>query len=195
MSQKNPKVDAYLDKLERWQEESRALRRISLDCGLTEGIKWRQPCYTLDKGNVVVIQGFKDYCAIMFFKGALLKDPEGILVAPGASQAGRQMRFTNVEEINEQEATLKSYIEEAIEVEKAGLTVELKKTSDFPVPEEFQAKLDEDPRLKSAFEALTPGRQRGYLFYFSDARQSKTRTARVEKCIPRILEGKGLNDP
>lgn len=194
MYRKNPKVDAYLSKLDKWQGESRALRKILLESGLAEDVKWRQPCYTLENKNVAVIQGFKDYCAIMFFKGALLKDPEGLLVAPGASQAGRQIRFTSTAEIDEMEPTIAAYLQEAIEVERAGLTVELKKTSDFAVPEEFQSKLDSDPALKSAFKSLTPGRQRAYLFYFSDAKQSKTRRSRVEKCLPRILEGKGLTD-
>ena len=194
MYRKNPKVDAYLSKLDKWQGESRALRKILLESGLAEDVKWRQPCYTLENKNVAVIQGFKDYCAIMFFKGALLKDPEGLLVAPGASQAGRQIRFTSTAEIDEMEPTIAAYLQEAIEVERAGLTVELKKTSDFAVPEEFQSKLDSDPALKSAFTSLTPGRQRAYLFYFSDAKQSKTRRSRVEKCLPRILEGKGLTD-
>lgn len=195
MNRTNPEVDAYLSNIERWQDESRALRRIILDCHLTEELKWRQPCYTLQKSNVVIIQGFKDYCALMFFKGALLKDTDGILVKPGKStQAGRQIRFTNVREIVGMEATLKAYIHEAIEVEKAGLEVKLKKTSEYLVPEELQAKLDENPVLKTAFEALTPGRQRAYLLYFSAPKQSKTRESRVEKCIPRILNGKGLND-
>jgi len=196
MNRTNPKVDAYLSKTEEWQDESRALRRIILDCQLTEELKWGQPCYTLQKSNVVIIQGFKDYCAIMFFKGALLDDTDRILVKPGKhTQAGRQIRFANVREIAEMEATLKAYIYEAIEVEEAGLKVKLKKTSEFTVPEEFQAKLDAIPALKTAFEALTPGRQRAYIFHFSSANQSKTRESRVEKSIPRILNGKGLNDP
>jgi uncharacterized protein YdeI (YjbR/CyaY-like superfamily) len=192
----NPRVDAYLSTLERWQEESRELRRIILDCNLTEHLKWRQPCYTLQKSNVVIIQGFRDYCAIMFFKGALLKDAEGILVKPGKhTQAGRQIRFTDVPEILEMEATLKSYIDEAIEVEKAGLSVKLKKTSDYKIPDEFQAMLDETPALKTAFDALTPGRQRAYILYFSGAKQSTTRRSRIERHMQRILDGKGLNDP
>lgn len=195
MVRTNPKVDAYLSKIERWQDEARELRRIILECRLTEELKWGQPCYTLQKGNVAIIQGFKDYCALMFFKGALLKDTQGILVKPGKhTQAGRQIRFTNVRDITESEATLKAYIHEAIDVEKAGLKVKLKNTSEFLVPEEFQAKLDKKPPLKTAFEALTPGRQRAYILYFSTAKQSKTRASRVEKCIPRILAGKGLND-
>lgn len=194
MNRINPEVDTYLSHLKQWQDESRNLRRIILDCQLTEELKWRQPCYTIDGSNVVIIQGFKEYCAVMFFKGALLKDEDGVLVAPGKSQAGRQIRFTNLREIMAMEPLLKAYIHEAIDVEKAGLKVKLKETSDFEKPEEFQAYLDNDPALKTAFEALTPGRQRNYLHYFSEAKQSKTRESRVEKCIPRILEGKGLND-
>jgi len=195
MNRKNPKVDSYLRKTPQWQDESQELRRIILECQLTEELKWGQPCYTLEKSNVVIIQGFKDYCAIMFFKGALLKDTDGILVKPGKhTQAGRQIRFTSVREIAELNAILKAYIREAIEVEKAGLKVRLRKTSEFTIPEEFQAKLDEDSALKIAFEALTAGRQRAYIYYFSAAKQSKTRQSRVEKCIPSILNGKGLND-
>lgn len=194
MDKTNPQVDAYLKHLDQWQDESRELRRIALECQLTEAFKWRQPCYTHHKSNVAVIQGFKDYCALMFFKGALLKDTDGILVAPGKSQASRQVRFTNLRDIREMEPVLKAYIHEAIDVEEAGVKVKLKQTSDFEVPEEFQAKLDESPALKTAFAALTPGRQRGYLHYFSTAKQSKTRESRVEKQIPRILDGKGLND-
>jgi uncharacterized protein YdeI (YjbR/CyaY-like superfamily) len=196
MNPVNPKVDAYLSRIEQWEDESRELRRIILDCELTEDLKWRQPCYTFQKSNVVIIQGFKDYCAIMFFKGALLNDTDGILVKPGKNtQAGRQIRFTNVREILEMEATLKAYINAAIEFERAGLEVKLKKTSDFEIPKEFQVKLDEMPALETAFQELTPGRQRGYLHYFSAAKRSKTRESRVQKCIPRILDGKGLNDP
>lgn len=195
MDRMNPKVDAYLSKAEKWQDESRELRRILLDCQLTEELKWGKPCYTLGKGNVAIIQGFKDYCAIMFFKGALLEDKEGLLIRPGKhTQAGRQIRFTNVQEITGMEAILKAYVHEAVEVERAGRQVKLKETSDFEIPEEFQAKLDEMPVLKDAFKALTPGRQRAYIFHFSSAKQSKTRQSRVEKCISRILEGKGLND-
>jgi uncharacterized protein YdeI (YjbR/CyaY-like superfamily) len=194
MNRTNPQVDAYLNQIDQWQDESRELRRILRDCHLTEEFKWRQPCYTLQESNIAIIQGFKDYCALMFFKGALLKDTDGILVAPGKSQAGRQVRFTNLREILEVEPVLKAYIYEAIDVEKAGLKVKLKETSEFEIPEEFQAKLDEMPALKAAFEALTPGRQRAYLHYFSTAKQSKTRESRVEKHIPRILDGKGLID-
>ncbi|MEX0648677.1 MAG: YdeI family protein, partial [Balneolaceae bacterium] len=171
------------------------LRTICLNCGLTEELKWGHPCYTFQKSNVVLIHGFKEYCALLFHKGALLKDPDDILIQQTENvQAARQIRFTNVQEIVEMEANLKGYIYEAIKVEKAGLEVEFKKTEEFSVPEEFQQKLDENPALKDAFEALTPGRQRGYLLHFSGAKQSKTRKRRVEKCIPKILNGKGLKD-
>lgn len=195
MNRTNPKVDAYLNKAEKWQDESRELRRIVLDCQLTEELKWGKPCYTFQNSNIAIIQGFKDYCAFMFFKGSLLQDADGILVKPGKhTQAGRQIRFTNTHQIVELEDVLKAYVHEAIEVERAGLKVELKKTSEFVVPEEFQAKLDETPSLRTAFEALTPGRQRAYLLYFSTPKQSKTRVSRVEKCMQRILDGRGLND-
>jgi uncharacterized protein YdeI (YjbR/CyaY-like superfamily) len=194
MTRKNPQVDAFLSKTPKWRKEFEALRKILLASRLDEGIKWRLPCYSLGEGNVAILQGFKDYCAVMFFKGALLKDPRGILVAPGASQAGRQVRFTGVREIAAQERTLKAYIAEAIKVEKAGMTVTHKKTSDYRIPAEFQTRLDKSPALKTAFRALTPGRQRAYLFYFADAKQSSTRKARVDKAVPRILKGKGLND-
>lgn len=190
----NPEVDAYLGKATKWQEELKTLRAIVLDCGLTEELKWRAPCYTLQKSNVVIIQKFKEYCALMFFKGALLSDPEGILARPGESQAGRQIRLTSVRQIVEMEAVLKAYVHEAMEVEKAGLKVPMKKTSDFRIPEEFQRRLDESPALKTAFDALTPGRQRAYLFYFSSAKQSKTRESRVERYMQQILDGKGMND-
>ncbi len=171
------------------------MREIVLDSPLTEEVKWRQACYTSDGGNVVLIHGFKEYCALLFFKGALLKDPKAILIQQTENmQSARQIRFTNVREIVEMKSALRTYIQEAIDVEKAGLKVKLKKTSDFKVPEEFQKKLDQKPALKKAFAALTPGRQRRYLFYFSGAKQSKTRKARVEKCIPQILKGKGLED-
>ena len=171
------------------------LRMIVLDCGLTEELKWGCPCYTFEKSNIVLIHGFKEYCALLFFKGALLKDPNGILIQQTENvQAARQIRFTNVEEIVKMESILKAYIYEAIEVEKAGLKVPLKKTSEFTMPEEFQNKLDETPALKKAFYALTPGRQRGYLLYFSSAKQSKTRESRVEKYMQKILDGKGLDD-
>jgi uncharacterized protein YdeI (YjbR/CyaY-like superfamily) len=194
MHETNPEVDAFMDGARRWRDEFAKLRAIALDCGLTEELKWRLPCYTSRDKNIVILQGFKEYCALMFFKGALLDDPEGILVAPGRTQAGRQIRFTDVREIGEMEATLTSYIHEAVDAEKSGKKVELKKTSEFTVPEEFQKELDENPTLKAAFDALTPGRQRAYLFHFSGAKQSKTRTSRVEKHRQRILDGKGLND-
>ena len=191
----NPKVEEFLSKAKKWQEEMTKLRSIVLDCGLNEEVKWMHPCYTYQNSNVVLIHGFKEYCALLFFKGALLKDTEGILIQQTENvQAGRQIRFTNVQEIVELEATIKAYIFEAIEVEKAGLKVELKKTEEYPVPEEFQTKLNEHLALKAAFEALTPGRQRAYLFHFAQPKQSKTRESRVEKCIPQILDGKGLND-
>jgi len=189
----NPKVDWFFNQESQWQEEYQKLRMICLDCGLTEELKWGQPCYTFKKGNVVLIHGFKEYCALLLFKGALLSDPNGILIQQTENvQAARHIRFTNVVEIVEQESILKAYIHEAIEVEKAGLKVELKKTEDFKVPEEFQYKLDHIPALKTAFEALTPGRQRGYLFHFSQPKQSKTREARVEKIHPENFEREGV---
>jgi uncharacterized protein YdeI (YjbR/CyaY-like superfamily) len=194
MTKPNPRLDPFFRNAKAWRQEFAQLRVIALDSGLTEQLKWRLPCYSLENANVAILQGFRDYCAIMFFKGALLKDPKGILVAPGASQAGRQVRFTDVGEIARLRPVLKAYLREAIEVEKAGMQVKLKKTSDFAIPVEFQKKLDANPALKKAFHALTPGRQRGYLFYFADAKQSATRAARVQKCVPRILAGKGLND-
>ena len=189
----NRKVDGFLRKAKTWREEFEKLRTVCLDCGLTEELKWGKPCYTSQESNIVLIHGFKDYCALLFFKGALLKDPKGILIQQTENvQAARQIRFTNVREIVEMESVLKAYIEEA--KEKADLEVEYKKTSEFAVPEEFQNRIDESPALKKAFEALTPGRQRGYLLYFSAAKQSKTREARIEKCVQQILNGKGLND-
>ncbi|MDQ0496043.1 MULTISPECIES: YdeI/OmpD-associated family protein [Paenibacillus] len=191
----NPKVDVYLDKVKKWQEEMEKLRAIMLDCQLIEELKWGKPCYMFQNSNIAIIQGFKEHCALMFFKGALLKDPNGILIKPGEdTQAGRQIRFTNVEEIAEMETILKAYINEAIEVEKAGLKVDFKKSTELIFPEELQAKLDENPALKAAFAALTPGRQRAYVMHFSAPKQSKTRESRVEKCIQDILAGKGLND-
>ncbi|WP_129688583.1 YdeI/OmpD-associated family protein [Gottfriedia acidiceleris] len=191
----HPKVEAFLLRAKKWQEEFYKLREIVIDCELTEDFKWMHPCYTLDNKNIVLIHGFKEYCALLFHKGALLKDPKGILIQQTENvQSARQIRFTNIQEIIEMESVLKDYIKEAIEVEKAGLQVELKKTSDYEVPEELQLKLDENPALKTAFEALTPGRQRAYIYYFSQPKQSKTRTSRVEKYIDQILEGKGLND-
>ena len=191
----NPKVDVYLSKAKKWQEEVEKLRMIILDCQLTEELKWGWPCYTFQKSNIVLIQVFKEYCALLFFKGALLKDANGILNKIGENtQAGRQIRFTNVREIVEMEPILKAYINEAIEVEKAGLKVNFKKNTELIFPEEFQNKLDENPALKTAFDALTPGRQRAYNLYFSAPKQSKTRESRVEKCMQQILNGKGLND-
>ncbi|MDB5278923.1 MAG: hypothetical protein JWR61_3878, partial [Ferruginibacter sp.] len=191
----NPKVDFFFNKAKQWQEEYEKLRMIALDCGLTEELKWGCPCYSLNNQNIVLIHGFKEYCAYLFFKGALLNDANGILIQQTEHvQSARQIRFTNVMEIAEMEPMLKAYIFEATEVEKAGLKVALKTTADFTVPVELQSKLDHIPALKTAFEALTPGRQRGYLFYFSQPKQSKTREARVEKYIPQILGGKGLDD-
>jgi uncharacterized protein YdeI (YjbR/CyaY-like superfamily) len=195
MNRVNPKVDFYFKKAKKWQNEFEKLRTIILDCHLAEELKWGQPCYTFQKRNIVLIHGFKEYCALLFFKGALLKDADAILIQQTENvQAARQIRFTNVREIVQMAPILKAYIDEAIEVEKAGLEVKLKKTSDFPIPEEFRDKLDELPALKTAFEALTPGRQRAYIFYFSAPKQSKTRAARVGKCMQQILDGKGLND-
>jgi len=191
MNKTNPKVDGYLRKAKKWQKEMEKLRRISLDCGLTEEVKWGKPCYTFQKSNIVIIQGFKEFCALLFCKGALLKDPNGILKKFGW-QAARRIPFTNVREIVEMEPILKAYIHEAIEAEKAGLKVNFKKNTELIFPEEFQNKLDENPALKTAFDALTPGRQRAYILYFSGAKQSKTRESRVEKCIQQILNGKGI---
>ncbi|HUW07226.1 MAG TPA: YdeI family protein [Williamwhitmania sp.] len=191
----NPTVDLFLSKAPRWQAEMERLRAIVLGCQLSEELKWGKPCYSYQNSNVAIIQGFKDYCALLFFKGALLNDPSGILVKMGENtQAGRQIRFTNVREIAEQEAVIKAYIYEAIEVERAGLKVDFKKTTEFTIPEEFQHKLDEIPALKAAFDALTPGRQRAYILHFAQPKQSTTRESRVEKYIPQILNGKGLND-
>src|SRR5229473_6721580 len=195
MNRMNPKVDFYFSKAQKWQEELETLRTIVLDCGLTEELKWGVPCYTFQKSNIVLIHVFKEYCALLFFKGALLNDANGILIQQTKNvQAGRQIRFTNVREIVKMKPVLKAYIYEAIEVEKAGLKVNFKKTTEFKIPEEFQNKLAEIPALKTAFYALTPGRQRAYLFYFSQPKQSKTRESRVEKCMQQILNGKGLND-
>jgi uncharacterized protein YdeI (YjbR/CyaY-like superfamily) len=194
-SRMNPKVDEFLSKAEKWQEEFEKLRMILLDCQLTEELKWGKPCYTFQESNIVLIHGFKEYCALLFIKGALLKDAHGILIQQTENvQAGRQIRFTNVREVVEMETILKAYIYEAIEVEKAGLEVNFKKNTEFIIPEEFQNKFDEIPALKTAFEALTPGRQRAYILYFSEPKQSKTRESRVEKCMQQILNGKGLND-
>lgn len=191
----NPKVDFYFTKAKKWSGEIGKLRTIVLDCGLTEELKWGVPCYTFGKSNIVLIHVFKEYCALLFFKGALLKDTHAILVQQTANvQAARQVRFTSIQEIGRLEPTLKAYIYEAIEVEKAGLKVAFKKNTELRFPEEFQNKLDQTPALKTAFAALTPGRQRAYILYFSAAKGSKTRTSRVEKCIQPILAGKGLND-
>ena len=191
----NPKVDQFLRKTKKWQDEFEKLRMVCLDCGLTEELKWGKPCYTYQTSNIVLMHGFKGYCALLFFKGALLKDPKGILIQQTKNvQAARQIRFTNLREIIEMERILKAYIKEAIEVEKADLEVSYKKTSEFAIPQEFQNRLDESAALKTAFDALTPGRQRGYILYFSAAKQSKTRKSRVEKCAQQILNGKGLND-
>ena len=192
MNKTNPKVDGYLRRAKKWQEESEKLRRIILDCQLTEELKWGKPCYTFQKSNIVIIQGFKEFCALLFCQGALLKDPKGVLKKFGW-QAARRIPFTNVREIVEMEPILKAYICEAIEAEKAGLKVNYKKNPE-PIPEELQNKLDEIPALKTAFDGLTPGRQRGYIFYFSAPKQSKTRESRVEKCMRQIFNGKGLND-
>jgi uncharacterized protein YdeI (YjbR/CyaY-like superfamily) len=193
MNEMNPKVDGFLTKAKKWRDEFEKLRMLCLDCGLTEEFKWGKPCYTYQESNIVLIHGFKEYCALLFFKGALLKDPKSILIQQTENvQAARQIRFTNVREIGAMRSILKSYIKEA--KEKAGLEVSYKKTSEFAIPEEFRNRLDNSPHLKKAFNALTPGRQRGYILYFSGAKQPATREARIEKCVPQILEGKGLND-
>lgn len=195
MNNMNPKVDFFFNKADKWQGEFEKLRAIVLDCGLTEKLKWGQPCYTLEDSNIVLMHGFKEYCALLFMKGALLQDPNGILIQQTENvQAARQIRFTNVQQIIELEPILKSYILAAIDVEKAGLEVEHKKTEDFPMPEEFIDTLEQVPGLQDAFEALTPGRQRAYLLHFAAPKQSKTRASRIEKCIQQILDGKGLND-
>lgn len=195
MNNTNPKVDFYFIKEKRWREELEKLRTIILDCPLTEELKWGVPCYTFQKSNIVLIHVFKEYCAILFIKGALLKDANGVLIQQTENvQSARQIRFTNVKEIVEMESILKNYIIEAIEVEKSGLKVNFKKAAEFSIPDEFQKKLVENPALETAFYALTPGRQRAYLLHFSAPKQSKTREARVDKCIPQILNGRGLND-
>ncbi len=191
----NPKVDFFFDKAVKWQEELELMRTIALECQLTEELKWGNPCYMYQDSNVVLIHAFKEYCAFLFFKGALMKDTDGILIQQSENvQAARHIRFTSLKEIVDLKPILKTYIYQAIEIEKAGLKVKLKKTSDFPVSEEFQKKIDENPELKKAFESLTPGRQRAYLLHFSQPKQSKTREARVEKHAQNILDGKGLND-
>ena len=195
MSPQNPKVDFYFSTAKKWQDEFNQLRIILLGFDLTEELKWGCPCYTYNNNNVVLIHGFKEYCALLFFKGALLHDAKGILIKQTENvQAARQIRFTNVQEIVETRAVLKVYINEAIKVEKAGLKVEMKKASAYSIPEEFQHKLDEIPAFKTAFNALTPGRQRAYIYYFSQPKQSKTRESRIEKCMQQILNGKGLNE-
>jgi uncharacterized protein YdeI (YjbR/CyaY-like superfamily) len=195
MKRKNPRVDEFLRKATRWRAEFSKLRSIALESGLTEELKWRLPCYTVDGRNIAIIQGFKEYCALMFFNGALLRDSKGLLAAPGNSQAGRQLRFTNVKEIADAQPVLRAYIREALKIEKAGLKVRMKKTAEYEVPVEFQTKLDASASLKKAFNALTPGRQRGYIHYFSQPKQSQTRASRVQKSLQRIQKGKGINDP
>ncbi|MGG1592780.1 YdeI/OmpD-associated family protein [Terribacillus saccharophilus] len=194
-TEKNHKVDEFLSKAKQWKDEFISLRNIILDCELTEDFKWKHPCYTLEGKNIVLIHGFKDYCALLFHKGALLKDTNQILIQQTENvQAARQLRFKSVKEIDEMKTTIKAYIQEAIEIEKAGLKVDLKEHTEYIIPEELHNKFEETPALKTAFEALTPGRQRAYIFYFSQAKQSKTREARIEKYMQQILDGKGLND-
>lgn len=191
----NPRVDFFFSKAKQWQEEFEKLRTIVIDCGLTEELKWGTPCYTLEGRNIVLLHGFKEYCALLFFKGALLKDTKGILIQQTANvQAARQIRFTNVGQIVKLKTSLKAYIQDAMEVEKAGLQVTLKKSSEFKMADEFKKVLAKSATLKKAFYALTPGRQRAYLLHFSQPKQSQTRISRVEKCRPQILQGKGLND-
>jgi len=191
----NPKVDWFFDKATQWQKEYEKLRMIILECGLTEELKWGCPCYQFENRNIVLIHGFKEYCALLFFKGALLADPDSILIQQTENvQSARQIRFTSAKQIVKMERILKAYVYEAIEVERAGLQVKLKKTKDFKIPEEFQSKLNKMPALQTAFDKLTPGRQRAYIFYFSQAKQSKTRATRVEKYLKQILNGKGLDD-
>ena len=193
--QMNPKVDWYFEKAGQWQKEIEKLRSIVLACDLVEELKWGSPCYTFDKKNIVLIHIFKEYCALLFFKGALMKDPKGILIQQTENvQAARQIRFTSLQEIKKMEKTVKAYIYEAIKVEEAGLKVDFKPTKEFKMPAEFKTKLEKNRKLKTAFEALTPGRQRGYLLYFSSAKQAQTREARIEKSMQQILDGKGLND-
>ncbi|HCD34139.1 MAG TPA: hypothetical protein DER01_17140 [Phycisphaerales bacterium] len=195
MNQTNPKVDGFLRKAKLWQEELTQLRAILLDCQLTEDVKWRQPCYMFEQSNIAILGGFKEYCALSFFKGALLKDPNGILTQPGENtQAARLIRFTSVQQIIECKHIIKAYILQAIEVEKAGLKVELKKDDALDIPDELKTQFDQNPALKTAFNKLTPGRQRGYLLFITAVKQSKTRTARIEKYTPQILDDKGFND-
>jgi uncharacterized protein YdeI (YjbR/CyaY-like superfamily) len=191
----NPKVDWYFSKAVQWKKELAQLRKIVLDCNLTEELKWGCPCYRFEKSNIVLIHVFKEYCALLFFKGALLKDAKGILIQQTENvQAARQIRFTNVQQIDKLKKIVKDYIYEAVEVEEAGLKVEFKKVTEFKMAEEFQIKLNENRALKTAFYALTPGRQRAYLLHFSSAKQSKTRETRIEECTQQIIKGKGLND-
>jgi len=195
MNRMNPKVDFFFEKESAWQKEYEKLRTIVLDCGLDEELKWGQPCYTFEGKNIVLIHGFKEYCALLFMKGALLDDPNGILIQQTENvQSARQIRFTGVKEIVKLAPATKSYIYQAIEVERAGLKVKLKQPAEFTMAEEFVQKLKKSAALKKAFEALTPGRQRAYLLHFSTPKQSKTREARIEKAIPQIMNGKGLND-
>ena len=192
----NPKVvDRFLDRAKKWKEEMKLLRKICLDCGLTEDFKWMHPCYTFQGKNIVLIHGFKEYCALLFHKGVLLNDTNDILIQQTENvQSARQIRFTSLQGIIDLQPAIEAYIFEAIEVEKAGLEVKMKKTGEFDMPAEFKKVLESNSDLKSAFSALTPGRQRGYLLYFSQAKQSKTRESRIEKCVPKIFDGKGLND-
>lgn len=191
----NPKIDAFLSSAQKWQKEMKKLRSILLDCGLTEELKWGLPCYSFENKNIVIIQGFKDYCALLFFKGFLLNDPEGILIRTGPNtKVGRQVRFTDARQITKLEKVLKAYVYQAIEVERAGLKVPVDKNEKLVLPEEFKSKLNELPALKIAFKALTPGRQRAYAFFFSQPKQSKTRASRIDKYVRQILDGRGLND-
>ncbi|WP_431609767.1 YdeI/OmpD-associated family protein [Chryseobacterium sp. 'Rf worker isolate 10'] len=191
----NPKVNFFFNDAKQWKKEFEKLRTIALSTELVEDLKWGCPCYTYEGKNIFLIHGFKEYCALLFFKGALMKDPDHILIQQSKNvQAARQIRFTDIEQINDLEKILQAYMFEAVEIEESGAKVEMKKTKEFEMAEEFQSKLDQDPALKEAFKALTPGRQRAYLLHFSSAKQSKTREARIEKCIPQIMDGIGLND-
>jgi len=195
MRQTNAKVDAYVGRADKWQDEAKRLRAILLDCGLVEALKWGKPCYTFEGSNVAIIQGFKDHCSLMFFKGVLLDDPDGVLVRPGEhSRAQKRVELTSVEQIDQMESVLREFVGQAIAVEKAGLRVDLEVKRELDLPEELTTKLGEDPDFAAAFHALTPGRQRAYVLHFSSAKQSRTRTARIERCVDRILAGKGLND-
>jgi uncharacterized protein YdeI (YjbR/CyaY-like superfamily) len=191
----NSKVDANVEALTKWREETQALREILHHCAVDEDLKWGKPCYSWEKGNIVIIQGFREYCALLFFKGVLLTDPDGVLVKTGENtQVGRQIRFTDVQEVARLKNIVTAYVGEAIEVERSGLKVQLQEGNELTLPVEFQRRLDESPELRAAFAALTPGRQRGYNIHFSSPKQSKTREARIDKCLPQILRGKGLND-